>query len=375
MWAIVCALALAADPTPAERFQALVKEYEAAEAAFQKSWRDAPADQKDAVAKARPAAAQVDTYVDRVLRVATDHPKDFTAVYAARWLMKNWGWSEKAREAAEIAAREHATDPRMADLCRDFFHHCPSNGQALLRAAADRSPHREVRGLARYALGKAVKADGERRAAAGHEAGAVRKLEEAADLFRQVADKYADLKGQVEPLGVEAGKLLFELEHLSVGKVAPDLTGTDLDGKPFKLGDYRGQVVLVHFWGSWCGFCLAEAPHFQKLLRLHAGRPFAVVGVASDKTPAVSKAAGDKAGLPGRSLFDGDGGPVVSRWNVRSWPTLYLLDAKGVIRYKGDVLRTTSVRKNSGGELEQFWYLDDYVAALLKEQTDPPKPE
>ena len=44
---------------------------------------------------------------------------------------------------------------------------------------------------------------------------------------------------------------LFEARHLAIGKVAPDIQGEDIDGKKFKLSDYRGKVVVIDFWGNW----------------------------------------------------------------------------------------------------------------------------
>ena len=44
---------------------------------------------------------------------------------------------------------------------------------------------------------------------------------------------------------------LFEIRNLAIGKVAPDIEGEDLDGKKFKLSDYRGKVVVIDFWGNW----------------------------------------------------------------------------------------------------------------------------
>jgi len=45
--------------------------------------------------------------------------------------------------------------------------------------------------------------------------------------------------------------LLFAVQHLKVGKVAPEIEGADLDGVAFKLSDYRGKVVVLDFWGDW----------------------------------------------------------------------------------------------------------------------------
>jgi hypothetical protein len=52
-------------------------------------------------------------------------------------------------------------------------------------------------------------------------------------------------------LGELADRELFELRHLLPGKPAPEIAGEDIDGKAFKLSDYRGKVVLLDFWGHW----------------------------------------------------------------------------------------------------------------------------
>ncbi len=54
-----------------------------------------------------------------------------------------------------------------------------------------------------------------------------------------------------ETMGAVAKRTLFELQNLSIGKVAPDIVGEDLDGTPMKLSDYRGKVVVLDFWGDW----------------------------------------------------------------------------------------------------------------------------
>ena len=66
-------------------------------------------------------------------------------------------------------------------------------------------------------------------------------------------------------LGQEAEARLDELLNLAVGKPAPEIEGVDLDGKPSKLSDYRGKVVVLVFWGSWCGPCMEQVPHERDL--------------------------------------------------------------------------------------------------------------
>lgn len=98
---------------------------------------------------------------------------------------------------------------------------------------------------------------------------------------------------------------------------------------------------------------MAGVPHERSLVKRMEGRPFALLGVNSDSDRQAVKERMAKEGITWRSWWDGGttGGPIASKWNVRGWPTIYVLDARGVIRYK-DV---------SAKEL------DEAVDALLKE--------
>lgn len=70
-------------------------------------------------------------------------------------------------------------------------------------------------------------------------------------LYTSVMEDYADVEDARGPIADRAKNSLFEIQHLSIGKVAPDIAAADLDGVDFKLTDYRGKVVLLDFWGNW----------------------------------------------------------------------------------------------------------------------------
>ncbi len=65
-------------------------------------------------------------------------------------------------------------------------------------------------------------------------------------------------------------------------KPAADFSLRDIDGKTVKLSDYRGKVVLLNFWATWCGPCKVEIPWFMEFEQRYKDRGFAVLGVAMD---------------------------------------------------------------------------------------------
>jgi cytochrome c biogenesis protein CcmG, thiol:disulfide interchange protein DsbE len=67
--------------------------------------------------------------------------------------------------------------------------------------------------------------------------------------------------------------------------VAPDFTLTDLSGKPLTLSSYRGKVVLLDFWATWCDPCRDEIPGFNVLQDKYANRGLQIIGVSMDDTP------------------------------------------------------------------------------------------
>ena len=112
-----------------------------------------------------------------------------------------------------------------------------SGFEGLLRSLMDKSPHRNVRAAAQLSLAGFLV----QREDASPEAKA-----ESRRLYEGVIKDFADT-----PYAKQAEGKIFEQDNLQVGKVAPDFEAVDQDGKPFKLSDYRGKVVVLDFWGFW----------------------------------------------------------------------------------------------------------------------------
>ena len=101
----------------------------------------------------------------------------------------------------------------------------------------------------------------------------------------------------------------FVLVNFSVGATPPDIEGKDAEGKPLKLSDFRGKVVLLDFFADWCPHCVAMYPHEQKLVKKFAGRPFALLGINADSFDTLRQVIGSGK-VSWRCWPDGPNGPI-----------------------------------------------------------------
>jgi peroxiredoxin len=113
---------------------------------------------------------------------------------------------------------------------------------------------------------------------------------------------------------------------------APELRAADLKGAQKTLADYRGKVVLLNFWGSWCPPCLREMPSMERLRVKMAGRPLAIVAIDSAETADEVNAFLSRMKLGFPILLDPEGDNT-KRWKVFALPTTFLLDAEGRVRH------------------------------------------
>ena len=97
--------------------------------------------------------------------------------------------------------------------------------------------------------------------------------------------------GAVLGLGGGAMAALPAPQKLKPGMVAPPFARTGLDGKPFELARFKGKVLLIDFWASWCAPCIIAIPHFRAWQAQWGGRGFQVVGISMDDSSADAKAA------------------------------------------------------------------------------------
>ena len=141
------------------------------------------------------------------------------------------------------------------------------------------------------------------------------------------------------------------------GKVLHDfLPSVDLSGQPISLADYRGKVVLIDFWATWCLPCLAAIPDIKAVYEKYHNKGFEILGISLDVDETALREFIEENPLPWRQIFDGKrfAGPLAQRYGIRSVPRMFLLDREGKV-----------ISVNARDNL-----LEELVAAEIERKTD-----
>lgn len=136
---------------------------------------------------------------------------------------------------------------------------------------------------------------------------------------------------------------------------APALTLNDLDGVRHSLADYRGQVVLVNLWATWCPPCKAEMPNLQTYYQKYRGQGFTVIAVEDGDPPAAVQLFVNEFNLTFPVWADPTYQATDHAFKTKNLPTSYVIDRRGVVRL-------TWVGAINPANL------DKYVTPLIKEQ-------
>ena len=346
--------------TPKAKYDAILKDYLKAQYEYFARMKSAKtlADQGVLFREQNPQPAAA----HKLLELAAAHPKDPVAYDCLTWIVQNSEFGPAAEkpyaEAIRLLATRHADHKDNENLLERMGNSPFTSSAEFLKAVHEKHPSTVVRGRAAFYWALYLKnycgtverlqkepefaknvdlfigADLARRL---KDADTAKLLREAEDLFARVEKDYPLVAYKKTNLGKAAAAELFELRNLAIGKVVPEIEADDTEGKKFKLSDYRGKVVVLVFWGTWCPHCMAMVPTERALVKRYEGQPFAMVGVNSDIDLDKLKPALVKHDITWRSFYDGPTitGPIASQWNVIGWPVIYVIDAKGVIRHRG----------------------------------------
>jgi len=366
----------------------LGEEVERLQKEFSKEWDDHPSPAKQLALYREKHPANL--LANRFLELAAAHPDHPIAISALGYVFQaatGAGDPEapisKVREQAiDQVIERHLANPDVVLVFTGLQYGVPSpKSEKLLRAALSRSPHREVRAAAGYELARFLRFKAEvpgdlkamrerprpddpatRKAwesslrnlerFAGVDA--VKARAEAEQLLERVGREFADVpqaqfmadgpghvqlsrynspNAKTKTYGALADAARFELRNLAVGRPAPDIEGEDVDGQRFRLSDYHGKVIVLTFSGNWCGPCRAMYPLERELVSRLKNRPFAMLSVNTDPEREALRKSIREGEITWRCWWDGgQDGPISSRWNILSFPTVFVIDAKGIIR-------------------------------------------
>lgn len=194
------------------------------------------------------------------------------------WVMSKTAFPRRSKDdstarAMALLLRDHLRSDKLGAVCERMRYGTRKEYETFLHRVMNESPHKEVQGLACLSLAQFLNSHAKRfdlleerpELAVRYEEllgkdyydelqrrGRVGRTREVEQLLELAVVKYGDVKMPWGgPVGEQASRELFELRHLAVGKTALDIEGDDQDGKPFKLSDVRGKVVLVYFWSEY----------------------------------------------------------------------------------------------------------------------------
>jgi thiol-disulfide isomerase/thioredoxin len=358
--ATACVLAAVALPARADD-----KPSEAAKQlqALQKEWQTKAKDAKDAEERKELFKDFAKKFVD----LAEKNPKDPAAYAALVFVVQR---SDRAalvdntpsRTALRTLAKDHADNPKVGELTQALVLAGTKDSIQLVKSIIDKHPDKKVQARTCRTFLKTC----EQMVAAAEQIQDSDKVRRAYEKQRgkEFVARILDNAKKNEAEATALKKLYkdkFEsvLPDLSVGKTAPEVESQDLDGKKVKLSALRGKVVVLDIWATWCGPCRAMIPHERELVKRLKDKPFVLVSISADGEKEDLTGFLEKQKMPWTHWYNGPKGGIVEDWEVEYFPTIYVLDAKGVIRYK-------DVRGKD---------MDEAVDTLLKEMEEAKKEE
>ncbi|MBI4382640.1 MAG: TlpA family protein disulfide reductase [Nitrospinae bacterium] len=126
----------------------------------------------------------------------------------------------------------------------------------------------------------------------------------------------------------------FEVEYPAEAFISPNFELPSLTGGNVRLSDYRGKVVFVNFWATWCATCKVEMPSMEKLYQKYKGRGFEMLTISVDKDLSLVKPFMDEYRLTFPVLLDPESKLAKKKYKTTGVPETFILDRNGIIVHK-----------------------------------------
>jgi peroxiredoxin len=165
-----------------------------------------------------------------------------------------------------------------------------------------------------------------------------KNADQAIQLVQQIKKDYPDTKAAknadtvLEGMKEEQATQKIQRE-LAEGSKFPDFDEKDLEGKPLSIGNFKGKVVLIDFWATWCGPCVAELPNVIKTYEKNHDKGFEIIGISLDVNETGLKNFTKDRNMTWQQYFDGKrwDNKLARKYGVQSIPATFLLDGEGKI--------------------------------------------
>lgn len=311
----------------AGQLKELQDDFQKAFPAVVKEWREAKTDDEK-----NKALDKLNPLAERGYKLVAENPKDDVSFDTLSFLIGTRPPTDPPAKALELICEHHINNAKLVGLIMSRQFPTGPRADALLKIAIEKSTSKDIKGFATFKQAQ----DAQQKAESAKDSKETEKFYKAAeDLLDKVVKDFGDVKSGPNLLKDQASKVLFEIRNLTIGKTAPEVISKDLDDKEAKLSSLRGKVVVLDIWATWCGPCRAMIPHEREMVEKLKDKPFALVSISADEKKETLVEFLKKEKMPWTHWWEGKRkGGILTEWNVEFFPTIYVLDAKGVIRHK-----------------------------------------